>query len=342
MKDFNPRTPCGVRRNGAKWQAASSAFQSTHPLRGATLICLMILPKNRFQSTHPLRGATRWHRRLPVMLDFNPRTPCGVRQPFHFFFRSAIAISIHAPLAGCDGQERPAGRWCKHFNPRTPCGVRPLLGLSMRLMYPISIHAPLAGCDIGGGYERLRQLAISIHAPLAGCDNKDDAFTLMPNIISIHAPLAGCDVCVCVCVCVCISIHAPLAGCDPSPSRVDSILLRFQSTHPLRGATDVAKPSKLHPIISIHAPLAGCDAITSVETGSKKSRFQSTHPLRGATCFKHADKDGKRISIHAPLAGCDGIRDNCSQRSWYFNPRTPCGVRQQKRTKKCGTFAQKV
>ena len=78
-----------------------------------------------FQSTHPLRGAT-----LPDLIpvdgkcDFNPRTPCGVRRTaekdyaiVHEFQSThplrgattalAVAektyrISIHAPLAGCD------------------------------------------------------------------------------------------------------------------------------------------------------------------------------------------------------------------------------------------------
>lgn len=37
-----------------------------------------------------------------------------------------------------------------------------------------------------------------------------------------------------------------------------------------------------------------------------------------------------------------GDTTNKPNKGGNFNPRTPCGVRQQKRTKKCGTFAQKV
>ena len=33
---FNPRTPCGVRRSSASAGRSTAAFQSTHPLRGAT------------------------------------------------------------------------------------------------------------------------------------------------------------------------------------------------------------------------------------------------------------------------------------------------------------------
>ena len=80
--------------------------------------------------------------------------------------------------------------------------------------------------------------------------------------ISIHAPLAGCD---CVLLFVrffrCISIHAPLAGCDWLAMGGGGENARFQSTHPLRGAT-------------------------LSDFGDNLDRaFQSTHPLRGATVY---------------------------------------------------------
>ena len=101
--DFNPRTPCGVRRRTICYNQSDLGFQSTHPLRGATAVCV--------------RGCFfDWY--------FNPRTPCGVRPFDHsfcdidFLFQSTHPlrgathncrlrglpdeISIHAPLAGCD------------------------------------------------------------------------------------------------------------------------------------------------------------------------------------------------------------------------------------------------
>ena len=79
-RHFNPRTPCGVRRHSGGNTAFLQAFQSTHPLRGATSSDVLSDSRLPFQSTHPLRGATRG----------------GVHQPQHH------GISIHAPLAGCD------------------------------------------------------------------------------------------------------------------------------------------------------------------------------------------------------------------------------------------------
>ena len=80
-------------------------FQSTHPLRGATLFwTLLLLRFSLFQSTHPLRGATA---EIRVKL-------------------SDEMISIHAPLAGCDVDDTRFATSRRDFNPRTPCGVRPL------------------------------------------------------------------------------------------------------------------------------------------------------------------------------------------------------------------------
>ena len=156
---------------------------------------------------------------------------------------------------------------------------------------------------------------ISIHAPLAGCDSLSSSSTSRVNhfnprtpcgvrqgYMSISNNTSG------------ISIHAPLAGCDPVFCRPRNLRGGFQSTHPLRGATRRRCCQRLHLRISIHAPLAGCDS---------RSTGRWT-----------ADK----ISIHAPLAGCDSRSIARTYGSGYFNPRTPCGVRQQKRTKKTALF----
>ena len=78
-------------------------FQSTHPLRGATSMPSIRLTPTGFQSTHPLRGATMHTLGRQLLdLDFNPRTPCGVRLHSRMVFLTGDGISIHAPLAGCD------------------------------------------------------------------------------------------------------------------------------------------------------------------------------------------------------------------------------------------------
>ena len=144
----------------------------------------------RFQSTHPLRGAT-------------PAPGRGAR---------LAAISIHAPLAGCDRD------------------TEQLLIVAVN----ISIHAPLAGCDDMQQAVTDTKLEISIHAPLAGCDNRKRIRLYGVFGISIHAPLAGCDdsseertarlgr----------ISIHAPLAGCDGNRSCASTTTTHFNPRTP--------------------------------------------------------------------------------------------------------------
>ena len=102
--------------------------------------------------------------------------------------------------------------------------------------------------------------------------------------------------------------------------------MRFQSTHPARGATGQGR----------------------IVTG--RLTFQSTHPARGATAtcwrrpflaanFNPRTPRGVRrgngrlhrrreaISIHAPREGCDSASAPSTAQSGHFNPRTPRGVR---------------
>ena len=106
-----------------------------------------------------------------------------------------------------------------------------------------------------------------------------------------------------------ISIHAPHAGRDLSARYAWGRILSFQSTRPMRGATDQL------------------GVLPEVET------FQSTRPMRGATFAAQSFKLRSRISIHAPHAGRDRSCFPALCQGRNFNPRAPCGARQQKYTK---------
>ena len=58
--------------------------------------------------------------------------------------------------------------------------------------------------------------------------------------------------------------------------------------------------------------------------------FQSTRPMRGATATKGYKVPIVIISIHAPHAGRDHYCYQCFYPGHHFNPRAPCGARQQK------------
>ena len=102
--------------------------------------------------------------------------------------------------------------------------------------------------------------------------------------ISIHAPRAGCDLIArgSLRQVAEISIHAPRAGCDEFGVVPVAEELKFQSTHPVRGATLKNTPAFRSLCISIHAPRAGCDVCQTLGN-SECRQFQSTHPVRGAT-----------------------------------------------------------
>ena len=145
----------------------------------------------------------------------------------------------------------------------------------------ISIHAPHAGRDI---YQVIYSGAkkISIHAPHAGRDDREakrrktflifqstrpmrgatgaGAFIQTGPDISIHAPHAGRDA-ACRCSPSAPCHFNPRAPCGARPVRQDQIrtVRRFQSTRPMRGATQPSPKLKQAVNISIHAPHAGRD-----------------------------------------------------------------------------------
>ena len=100
-RHFNPRTPCGVRRAWSRSWSRSISFQSTHPLRGATSIIIVIYPFQLISIHAPLAGCDM--ALIPITQltqNFNPRTPCGVRRSkMHPIYWRAVFQSTH-PLRG--------------------------------------------------------------------------------------------------------------------------------------------------------------------------------------------------------------------------------------------------
>ena len=203
-----PLAGCDDRLNAMS--AQGQIFQSTHPLRGATLIKVITIADDAVISIHaPLAGCDRhkWECFIRTQ-HFNPRTPCGVRQ---LTSSSIPAIANFNPRTPCGvrHRRRETGAGLRNFNPRTPCGVR-RGGMTMaEYINRISIHAPLAGCDeydrfsVRGklyfnprtpcGVRRylakeLRKRGISIHAPLAGCDPQRLALCLSPRNFNPRTP----------------------------------------------------------------------------------------------------------------------------------------------------------
>ena len=195
MGNFNPRTPCGVRRYVVKKQYGVSRISIHAPHAGcdAERLGLDVM--------------------TPEISIHAPHEGCDPTPPQPVYLLSCI--SIHAPHAGCDNIIRCLSlRQTTNFNPRTPCGVRHRLRRVRSAEVRISIHAPHAGCD-ELSVHRGTQGAISIHAPHAGCDLRSLSVI---SSFSYFNPRTPCGVRRKICEpfyqSFLISIHAPHAGCD--------------------------------------------------------------------------------------------------------------------------------
>ena len=104
-----------------------------------------------------------------------------------------------------------------------------------------------------------------------------------------------------------ISIHAARMGCDGYLFWLNKEHIKFQSTQPEWAATRAAHMTIDELVISIHAARMGCDQVYD---------YESLITV---------------ISIHAARMGCD--TPNCSPLYYfaYFNPRSPNGLRLERR-----------
>ena len=102
--------------------------------------------------------------------------------------------------------------------------------------------------------------------------------------------------------------------------------LIFQSTRPVRGATDAQTFDGKGPAISIHAPRAGRDIEIRL-TPAIAHRFQSTRPVRGATTVKAVGGNVNLFQSTRPVRGATFVRSRIHSRAHDFNPRAPCGAR---------------
>ena len=197
-------------------------------------------------------------------------------------------------------------REVEKFQSTHPARGATLLGLAVHAVQGISIHAPREGCDADWSAAYFVP-AISIHAPREGCDNLSHQLRLL-QVISIHAPREGCDF-------AAASLPLPSINFNPRTPRgvrlsVPHALecrLRFQSTHPARGATiPLYSDIRDDLIISIHAPREGCDIL-----GSRFSSSPSNFNPRTPRGVRHGQRSRHqrffRISIHAPREGCDQV-----------------------------------
>ena len=123
---FNPRSPCGERPASTFGRDGKQLFQSTLPVRGATLMRTSMHRTSSFQSTLPVRGATVISGLKCSELSISIHAPrAGSDDLTGVSVQAGDFISIHAPRAGSDNAGSLIRSTLKYFNPRSPCGERP-------------------------------------------------------------------------------------------------------------------------------------------------------------------------------------------------------------------------
>ena len=198
----------------------------------------------------------------------------------------------------------------------------------MAQCYSQFIHAPREGCDLTNfTYTRLR-VCFNSRTP-GGVRRVRVVQTVTRHVVSIHAPREGCDL---------FGLNKPNTN------------LKFQFTHPGRGATGAGFSLTAIPrAFQFTHPGRGATGAGFSLTAIPRA-FQFTHPGRGATLsyqrrsyrsqrFNSRTPGGVRlptsgsaagryqVSIHAPREGCDTATRYVYTIVSGFNSRTPGGVR---------------
>ena len=260
--DFNPRSPCGERREALAQALRHVNFNPRSPcgerlqhVKGLVLVA-------SFQSTLPVRGATLRRGFKSSQTTISIHAPRAGSDPLRNDPARQGRISIHAPRAGSDlrfskrragsnnfNPRSPCGErlgtWChwgpihQDFNPRSPCGERraacktgdvevlfhstlPVRGATLFKTAISPILAFQSTLPVRGATEVVvsTRNRVTHFNPRSPCGERPVVLDALPAVggISIHAPRAGSDsnfaqrlpnnk----------ISIHAPRAGSDGCP-----------------------------------------------------------------------------------------------------------------------------
>ena len=125
-KGFNSRTPCGVRHLfGGRWYQYRTV--SIHAPRAGcdSDPSILDLSCSAFQFTHPVRGATRANRPLGSCQGVSIHAPrAGCDTPRQAISQSAGRFNSRTPCGVRHRQDGTARGGHDRFNSRTPCGVR--------------------------------------------------------------------------------------------------------------------------------------------------------------------------------------------------------------------------
>ena len=166
---FNPRHPCGWRPPSRQMWDFLQKFQSTPPMRVATLLATQNFKQRiHFNPRHPCGWRLRQPTSATSRCDFNPRHPCGWRLQTD---PGAGEGRNFNPRHPCGWRLRyvESSLMQQHFNPRHPCGWRrgDFRGEGKTAVFQ---STPPMRVATGAGQPDSEPLLISIHATHAGGD----------------------------------------------------------------------------------------------------------------------------------------------------------------------------
>ena len=164
-------------------------FQSTRPIRGATLTPPGIYQASAvFQSTRPIRGATILCCLTSSGLwDFNPRAPYGARLRHTLPPQSSSPFQSTRPIRGATSMASAASHCAGNFNPRAPYGARHPQSQAHWCEASFQSTRPIRGAT-AWWQSYWRQHPISIHAPHTGRDRFLAAYPLEADNFNPRAP----------------------------------------------------------------------------------------------------------------------------------------------------------
>ena len=323
---FNPRAPCGARRGVAGRPFRDGGVSIHAPRAGRDYDNRSEDCCHRVSIHAPRAGRDSPYARVFVLSNVSIHAPRAGRDNYTQTSSVPTIVSIHAPRAGRDGSLFAFDSFLMCFNPRAPCGARRLAGKDPFRVFVFQSTRPVRGATFEAGYFDTPK-TVSIHAPRAGRDG-----TVAPYVAEL----------------ICFNPRAP-CGARPSKYVSSRSIPMFQSTRPVRGATERNPCAGATTRVSIHAPRAGRDTAAVYRSITSKcfnprapcgarldvaarlghtNAFQSTRPVRGATVRVGNCDAVLRVSIHAPRAGRDDGSAYMRSAEPCFNPRAPCGARQ--------------
>ena len=121
---FNPRAPCGARRNVMRTLRMQRKFQSTRPVWGATGDVHAYGTSGDVSIHAPRVGRDRGARLRQCPFMFQSTRPVWGATVSMLMLLFYCRVSIHAPRVGRDGKTVGTVNEMISFNPRAPCGAR--------------------------------------------------------------------------------------------------------------------------------------------------------------------------------------------------------------------------